>query len=71
MPQLRPIEDFWGLLKDKVFKNGWKAETHRQLKQRIKLCLGQIDMEVIANMMAGICDALKKAKNHGVESLLH
>ena len=71
VPQLRPIEDFWGLLKDRVYKNGWKSETHRQLKQRIKLCLGQIDMEVVTNMMAGIGVALKQAKYHGVESLLH
>jgi hypothetical protein len=36
IPQARPIENFWGDLTQKVYKNGWEAKSESQLKQRIK-----------------------------------
>ena len=39
VPQLRPIENFFGILKQQVYKNGWEAQSHDQLKGRIKYCL--------------------------------
>ena len=33
-PQLRPIEDFWGMLKQKVYSKDWQAESIEQLKHR-------------------------------------
>ena len=35
LPQCRPIEDLWGYLVTIVYKNGWRAETIKQLKRRV------------------------------------
>jgi hypothetical protein len=32
-PKLRPIEDFWGILKQKVYEKGWRAKSIDQLKK--------------------------------------
>ena len=38
-PQIRPIENYWGILKMKVYEGNWKAKTKnhliRQLKKKI------------------------------------
>jgi len=39
MPKTRPIEDFWGFLKAKVYEKNWSAKNIDQLKQKIRLCL--------------------------------
>jgi len=39
VPEARPIEDFWGILKGKVYENNWKAEYLEKLEARIKFCL--------------------------------
>ena len=36
LPEVRPIEDFWSLLKAKVYENNWEAKTLHQLEFRIK-----------------------------------
>ena len=33
-PKLRPIEDFLGILKQKVYKKGWRAKPIDQLKKK-------------------------------------
>jgi len=34
-PKLHPIEDFWGILKKKVYEKGWSAKSIDQLKKNI------------------------------------
>jgi transposase len=70
-PQLRPIEDFWGLLKQKVYAKGWNAESIEQLQRRIHYCLSQIDMDVVRHMMETVKSNLRKARADGVVSLIH
>ena len=43
VPKVRPIEDFWGLLKQKVYENDWKAKNIQELRKRITWCLCKID----------------------------
>jgi len=33
-PKLRPIEDFWGILKQKVYEKCWRAKSIDQLKKK-------------------------------------
>ena len=35
VPKARPIEDFWGILAQKVYEGGWEAKNKEQLKDRI------------------------------------
>ena len=39
LPEVRPIEDFWSILKAKVYENNWEAKSLHQLEVRIKKCL--------------------------------
>ena len=43
LPEVRPIEDFWSVLKAKVYENNWEAKTLHQLEVRIKKCLKEVD----------------------------
>lgn len=71
-PQIRAIEDFFGILKQTVYSNNWTANDHKQLKRRIKYCLEKkIDSEKICDMMKNVCKKVKKAKNYGLQSLNH
>ena len=38
VPKARPIEDFWGLLKQKVYEGGWQAKSLKELKNKITWC---------------------------------
>ena len=70
-PQIRPIEDFWGMLKQKVYSKGWKAENHDQLKRRIKYSLTKIDVHVVQSMMLKVKSKIRKARAEGMENLIH
>ncbi len=37
VPEVRPIEDFWSILKGKVYEKNWQAKNVDQLRDRIKL----------------------------------
>ena len=47
VPQCRPIEDFFGYLKDIVYKDGWQAQDTRQLKRKIISSLKKVDPKII------------------------
>ena len=38
-----PIEDFWSVLKGKVYENNWQAENLEKLHNRIKYYLSKMD----------------------------
>jgi len=61
IPQLRQIEEFWNLLKSKVYQGGWQAEMELQLKRRINHCLDQMDWGAVQGMMAKVKNNLRKA----------
>jgi transposase len=70
-PQLRPIEDFWGALKHKVYENGFEAATFNQLKRRIRLKLKEFDLEFCQRLFASFKTNLRKAADNGVISINH
>ena len=43
VPEIRPIDNFWSILKGNVYKNGWTAENLNKLKARIKYCISKMD----------------------------
>ena len=47
LPEVRPIEDFWAILKAKVYENNWEAKTLHELEVRIKKCLKEVDQVTI------------------------
>jgi len=54
LPEARPIEDFWSILKGKVYEDGWEATTLHQLRLRILKCLREISPASIQALMEGV-----------------
>ncbi|KAF0313708.1 hypothetical protein FJT64_015841 [Amphibalanus amphitrite] len=71
VPQLRPIEDFWGIVKQEVYKGGWRAASEVQLKNRIQRVLRSIREEVPRTMMERVPERVRRAERRGVNSSLH
>uniref|UniRef100_A0A914DRN3 Transposase n=1 Tax=Acrobeloides nanus TaxID=290746 RepID=A0A914DRN3_9BILA len=66
LPEARSIEDFWDILKGKVYANAWKAENTRQLTNCIKLCLRNIDRDLVQRLAEGTKKRIDHIRRHGV-----
>lgn len=67
LPKARPIEDFWANLKAEVYKNDWKARNITELKNRINLCLRQLDPKFVQKHGEGVKKRLDHIRRHGVD----
>ena len=69
-PQLRPIENFWAIWKQKVYEGGYEAKNLNQLKNRMKKKLKEIDQDVVQRTVMGVQTKIRKAKDNGINSVL-
>lgn len=65
VPQARPIENFWSILKRKVYEMGWEAQNEQQLIDRIKRKLKDIDLSVVQDLIRGVRTILRKIEDNG------
>ena len=65
VPEARPIEDFWAILKGEVYKGGWKTDDFDVLKKKIRLCLRKMDQNLVQDLIAGTSARLNKIRNDG------
>ena len=68
-PQIRPIEQFWSMLKQKVYANNWSAENRDQLIRKIRKCAKEFDMAPILKMFDHLKAKIRKADQDGLRSL--
>ncbi|KAL4490738.1 hypothetical protein ABPG72_021792 [Tetrahymena utriculariae] len=66
LPECRPIEDFWSILKSKVYQHNWKARDTEQLQERIELCLKKLDKVSVQNLISTIPKRLDNIRRNGV-----
>ena len=69
-PQIRPIENYWSILKQKVYSNNWSAENRDQLINRIKYCEKQIEPTIYQNLFVNLKTKMRRAVENGLESLI-
>ena len=69
-PQIRPIENFWGILKMRVYDGNWTAKDRESLIRRIKKCIREMDMAVIVKMFNNLKAKVHRANQNGLTSLL-
>lgn len=50
-PEVRPIENFWSILKGKVYESNWKANNLKELEVRIRFCLSKIDQNLVKRLI--------------------
>lgn len=53
LPECRPIERFWYLLKAQVYKEGWKAKDLPELERKIRLCVRRFDKSRLVELFEG------------------
>ncbi len=69
VPKARPIEDFWGNLKAKVYEGDWKAKNLKQLENKIRTCLSNMDLKVVQDHAKTVRSRLDIKRRHGVQYL--
>ena len=63
-PQIRPIENFFGILKQHVYAGNWSANSREALIRRIKKCIKEI------KMFNNLKPKIHQAMENGLDSLL-
>lgn len=69
LPQIRPIERFWALLKMKVYENNWSASNKNQLAARIHQKAKEIDQESLARLYSGLRGKIRTGARDGIQNL--
>ena len=69
-PQIRHIENFWSILKQKVYAGNWSAKSWEVLIRQIKKILREIDQNVIVKMFENLGDKINSAANCGLRYTL-
>ena len=50
-PQIRPIEQYWGILKQKVHQINWSAQSREQLIARIKWAVKHLTLRSLSKFL--------------------
>jgi transposase len=69
VPELRPIEDFWALIKRDVYAKNWQADGLVQLSARIKYCFSKVNQDVIRRLAKGCFTRVDAARRKGIKNL--
>ena len=69
-PQIRPIENFFGILKQRVYANNWSAKNREALIRKIKKSVSEIDMKIVVKMFDNLKPKIKKAQENGLSNLI-
>jgi hypothetical protein len=69
VPKCRPIENYWGSLKRKVYENDWSAKEIPQLIKRIKWAWTQVDSEISTRTCASVHRRFNTVARKGVDAL--
>ena len=69
-PQICPIENFWGALKQKVYQGNWTAKNKEQLIRKIKKSVQELDPNIYVRMFQNLRLKINQAKENGLDLLL-
>ena len=68
-PQIRPIENYWGILKMKVYEGNWSAKDREALIRRIKIKQKEINQDIVIKMFEKLKQKVHNANENGLNSL--
>jgi hypothetical protein len=66
-PKPRPIED--GILKGKVYAKNWSAKSIPELKRKIRICLKEMDVNLVQSIAGSVQKRLDTAHRKGYDAL--
>ena len=71
-PQIRPIENFFGILKQRVYAKNWKAENRAQLENKIRRVIKNIkdqEPEIFQNLFLNLKQKIVYAEENSLQTL--
>ena len=66
VPECRPIENFWSILKRMVYAENWHAKNITQLQARIIQCLEMIDIQLVKDLAGSTRRLVGNIRTHDV-----
>ena len=69
-PQIRPIENYWAMLKMKVYEGNWTGKNRPQMIRRIKQKQKELDHGIVIRMFDNLKGRIHIAKENGLSSLI-
>jgi len=66
VPEARPIEDFWGIIKDDVYRDGWSAPDLVALRKRIQQSIKKFDLKRVQRLAASTIKRIDFFRRYGV-----
>ena len=66
VPECRPIENFWAILKGKVYENNWQAKDVKQLQTRTSVCLKKIDLDLVNSLFGSTRLRVSRVRTKGL-----
>jgi transposase len=67
-PEIRPIENFWAIIKRRVYSDGFKAKSQESLKRRIRKILREVEKPLFKKLMEKVPMMVRKAARDGLDS---
>jgi len=64
LPKALPKKDLWANLKKEVYKGNWRANNHTELENRIRRCLGNMDLKVVQDHALPVRKRLNHTRRH-------
>ena len=66
LPECRPIENFWSIVKGLVYESNWQAENLNKLRARIELCLKKVDLKLIQHLARSVPGLVDNVRRNGL-----
>ena len=66
LPECRPIEQLWAILKTAVYAQSWKAKDLSQLRRRVVDCVNKLDQSIVAKLFDGMLKNMRLVNRQGV-----
>lgn len=66
VPELRPIENLWSILKGKVYAKNWQAKSLEDLRKKVEQCLKEVDMTLVQRLARQVPSLVDSVRRHGL-----
>ena len=66
LPECRPIEQLWAILKTAVYAQSWKAKDLSQLRRRVVDCVNKLDQSIVAKLFDSMLKNMRSVSRQGV-----
>jgi len=66
LPEVRPIEDLFAIIKRDVYRDGWSASSIKQLEQRIRSTMRKLPIDCVQKLMNSTIRRIDQVRRNGI-----